>query len=131
MFFVVCSVIFHMSLASYYLLFFYLFFFFFYFSYFCVFFACFFFFQAEDGIRDLYVTGVQTCALPIYARGGAGDGVSATALPALVDPRTLVDLPGSVFVAQRELRWTDVVHDEGDTAHGEAEIGRASCREKV
>src|SRR6266496_1018891 len=25
----------------------------------------FFFFQAEDGIRDLYVTGVQTCALPI------------------------------------------------------------------
>src|SRR2546421_3631727 len=27
----------------------------------------FFFFQAEDGIRDLIVTGVQTCALPIYA----------------------------------------------------------------
>src|SRR5256886_5235950 len=25
-----------------------------------------FFFQAEDGIRDLTVTGVQTCALPIY-----------------------------------------------------------------
>src|SRR6266576_3442009 len=25
-----------------------------------------FFFQAEDGIRDLYVTGVQTCALPIF-----------------------------------------------------------------
>src|SRR6266567_7423527 len=32
----------------------------------------FFFFQAEDGIRDLTVTGVQTCALPIWAhpRGG-------------------------------------------------------------
>src|SRR6266496_6792972 len=29
----------------------------------------FFFFQAEDGIRDLYVTGVQTCALPIYRTG--------------------------------------------------------------
>src|SRR5256886_10098593 len=28
----------------------------------------FFFFQAEDGIRDLTVTGVQTCALPIYRR---------------------------------------------------------------
>src|SRR5256886_4629913 len=28
----------------------------------------FFFFQAEDGIRDLTVTGVQTCALPISAR---------------------------------------------------------------
>src|SRR5687767_15180268 len=29
-------------------------------------FDCFFFFQAEDGIRDKLVTGVQTCALPIY-----------------------------------------------------------------
>src|SRR2546430_11855384 len=28
--------------------------------------VAFFFFQAEDGIRDLTVTGVQTCALPIY-----------------------------------------------------------------
>src|SRR2546430_9932020 len=28
--------------------------------------GAFFFFQAEDGIRDLTVTGVQTCALPIY-----------------------------------------------------------------
>src|SRR6266404_483807 len=27
----------------------------------------FFFFQAEDGIRDKLVTGVQTCALPIFA----------------------------------------------------------------
>src|SRR2546430_3020416 len=30
----------------------------------------FFFFQAEDGIRDLTVTGVQTCALPISSRNG-------------------------------------------------------------
>src|SRR2546430_4973661 len=29
--------------------------------------GCFFFFQAEGGIRDLTVTGVQTCALPILA----------------------------------------------------------------
>src|SRR5256886_5800590 len=29
-------------------------------------FMFFFFFQAEDGIRDLTVTGVQTCALPIF-----------------------------------------------------------------
>src|SRR5690606_39722129 len=28
----------------------------------------FFFFQAEDGIRDFHVTGVQTCALPIFHR---------------------------------------------------------------
>src|SRR3989441_12779100 len=49
----------------------------------------FFFFQAEDGIRDKLVTGVQTCALPICARNrgragplrwpdhGAGDAVGA------------------------------------------------------
>src|SRR2546425_8272639 len=30
----------------------------------------FFFFQAEDGIRDKLVTGVQTCALPIFAAAG-------------------------------------------------------------
>src|ERR1039457_6463351 len=29
-----------------------------------------FFFQAEDGIRDYKVTGVQTCALPIYGKRG-------------------------------------------------------------
>src|SRR5690606_39710428 len=28
----------------------------------------FFFFQAEDGLRDFHVTGVQTCALPIWRR---------------------------------------------------------------
>src|SRR2546430_13177128 len=33
----------------------------------CMFSLYFFFFQAEDGIRDLTVTGVQTCALPIYS----------------------------------------------------------------
>src|SRR5205807_4209016 len=38
------------------------------------FFVCFFFFfQAEDGIRDYKVTGVQTCALPIYERA-PGEG---------------------------------------------------------
>src|SRR5205807_6098634 len=30
------------------------------------------FFQAEDGIRDYKVTGVQTCALPISVPGGLG-----------------------------------------------------------
>src|SRR5690349_24005705 len=39
----------------------------------------FFFFQAEDGIRDLYVTGVQTCALPICRGRGQ-------ARPVAVDP---------------------------------------------
>src|SRR3989475_11619492 len=58
----------------------------------CVFF---FFFQAEDGIRDLTVTGVQTCALPISEtaptrrvgrrdrpRGGSGIGAPARLWPA-------------------------------------------------
>src|SRR5690606_41122316 len=35
--------------------------------FFVIFFDVFFFFQAEDGIRDFHVTGVQTCALPIFA----------------------------------------------------------------
>src|SRR2546427_13142850 len=56
----------------------------------------FFFFQAEDGIRDLTVTGVQTCALPIcylFAKRSAkatgpdpepeaDTGISVTAAPA-------------------------------------------------
>src|SRR5690349_21896678 len=52
-----------------------------------LFFCFFFFFQAEDGIRDLYVTGVQTCALPIFpgflpgVQAGAGAGGVALPLP--------------------------------------------------
>src|SRR5690348_17454378 len=42
--------------------------FFFFFS--IYFYFVFFFFQAEDGIRDGRVTGVQTCALPIYSTAG-------------------------------------------------------------
>src|SRR5256885_5180120 len=39
----------------------------------------FFFFQAEDGIRDYKVTGVQTCALPIEERGiGSADRHAAS-----------------------------------------------------
>src|SRR5256885_5817852 len=33
----------------------------------------FFFFQAEDGIRDYKVTGVQTCALPIFSKTNPED----------------------------------------------------------
>src|SRR5437879_2516046 len=49
-----------------------------------VLFFLFFFFQAEDGIRDTSVTGVQTCALPIYGkqRGNIlGDYFDRQALP--------------------------------------------------
>src|SRR5246127_2945111 len=56
----------------------------------CKFFSdFFFFFQAEDGIRDLTVTGVQTCALPIFkrhlmSRMQTGPGPSGN------DPRTIL-----------------------------------------
>src|SRR5256886_5443859 len=39
----------------------------------------FFFFQAEDGIRDLTVTGVQTCALPISERLARAHALAAIA----------------------------------------------------
>src|SRR5437879_11558683 len=47
------------------------------FWYFCFFF--FFFFQAEDGIRDTSVTGVQTCALPICCQSLRVDKVNGKA----------------------------------------------------
>src|SRR2546429_1711548 len=51
---------------------------------------CYFFFQAEDGIRDVAVTGVQTCALPIYIEhrlkvaGYSGDPLFAPDALALI-----------------------------------------------
>src|SRR3989454_2602351 len=41
----------------------------------------FFFFQAEDGIRDYKVTGVQTCALPICRPQAAGRRAAGPAAP--------------------------------------------------
>src|SRR2546421_2837850 len=64
----------------------------------------FFFFQAEDGIRDLIVTGVQTCALPIY--GGEyitrvrtkGFVIATIGIPLL----TAGLMGGSIYLAVRE-----------------------------
>src|SRR5437762_12148479 len=64
-----------------------------------------FFFQAEDGIRDTSVTGVQACALPIYIRD-----VSV----ADVDDRAN---PGESAYVGYEM-WV------------RNQIGRASCRER-
>src|SRR5438309_3910560 len=58
---------------------------------------CFFFFQAEDGIRDGTVTGVQTCALPIY-----------------LDPRDLVERGD-------DLLHPEVADDQRLELHGRAE----------
>src|SRR5205807_4019538 len=82
-----------------------------------------FFFQAEDGIRDYKVTGVQTCALPIC---GGFDGVDAGLLG--VD-----HLPGHAGAA---VAGGAVVRAErrdaaaGDVDGDYREIGRASCRER-
>src|SRR2546430_8385552 len=75
----------------------------------CCFF--FFFFQAEDGIRDLTVTGVQTCALPISRKLPLGTSPlreeSPSAVPAL-RPQFVFGrfAPGqSAWRRLRTLRW--------------------------
>src|SRR2546430_17586706 len=55
----------------------------------------FFFFQAEDGIRDLTVTGVQTCALPIY---GERD---VERMPDVVIQRVAGEVAGEAAFEQR------------------------------
>src|SRR2546430_12428901 len=67
----------------------------------CALVAVFFFFQAEDGIRDLTVTGVQTCALPIYCdRPGSASSAAADAARA-ASARTLQPLPPLELVPRR------------------------------
>src|SRR5205823_2510295 len=53
----------------------------------------FFFFQAEDGIRDKLVTGVQTCALPICSKGGLSTKIH-TLVDALGNPVAFLLTPG-------------------------------------
>src|SRR2546425_4828862 len=86
----------------------------------------FFFFQAEDGIRDKLVTGVQTCALPILQRdpgGGRGAGDRLGDLPLLVLRQDLV--------AEGDALTTNVDRRAGNELPDRVQIGRASCRERV
>src|SRR5256885_3981109 len=87
-----------------------------------------FFFQAEDGIRDYKVTGVQTCALPI----------SSSALTVTVwardDSARVIPRP----YGHREGAGGEPVGKEVDRSGRKRdgvepvlEIGRASCRERV
>src|SRR5206468_9495336 len=87
-----------------------------------------FFVQADDGIRGLIVTGVQTCALPISTGGsttGAGDRATTGA-----GPRILFVGSGLIY---GEARGPDEAQDERTELRPSSpyEIGRASCRERV
>ena len=73
-----------------------------------------FFFQAEDGIRDRLVTGVQTCALPISAWDSEEQG--------------LIGSTEWVEHHAAELDQHAVAYINTD---GNSQIGRASCRERV
>src|SRR2546430_8515677 len=88
---------------------------------------CVFFFQAEDGIRDLTVTGVQTCALPISSSNNAIAKPFNEATKYVVSHEPFEPdwvntkvVSGDVPAALRRLKAEDG-----------AEIGRASCRERV
>src|ERR1039457_5106615 len=67
----------------------------------CIILFFFFFFQAEDGIRDYKVTGVQTCALPICVDGGAVYPAAMGAAGA-----GLAGGPGGAWAARRRLGVT-------------------------
>src|SRR5216684_5718167 len=62
----------------------------------------FFFFQAEDGIRDVAVTGVQTCALPILGLIAGSAGSVAAALA--TDKRTTAQILTMASVPRSEER---------------------------
>src|SRR5690606_40396765 len=84
-----------------------------------------FFFQAEDGIRDSHVTGVQTCALPISLPGAvawAGDRFGVFSSEPRHDPAP--ETCGSSCL--QELYYAAF-----DPMTGAIEIGRASCRGSV
>src|SRR5690606_41032886 len=68
--------------------------------------CCFFFFQAEDGIRDFHVTGVQTCALPIWA--SASWPATSAARSAARARRARVPGQGSICSTRHSLRCVPV-----------------------
>src|SRR2546430_3372111 len=68
---------------------------------------CFFFFQAEDGIRDLTVTGVQTCALPISLEAMQSPG-EPQPTAGNIARRDRMQYQGRVWATRRHL-WVDRV----------------------
>src|SRR5205085_8953435 len=93
-------------------------------------FFCVFFFQAEDGIRDLTVTGVQTCALPIS--GAVPEQQFSTLIPYMMQTygKKVYTLAADYNFGQISAEWVrKIVKENGGEMAGE-EIGRASCRER-
>src|SRR2546422_4726987 len=86
----------------------------------------FFFFQAEDGIRDVAVTGVQTCALPISKR--EQDARRTDAYEEVPRARVRVPALGDQPIRLRARGRSELVGLEAQVG---VEIGRASCRERV
>src|SRR5258708_31949226 len=87
----------------------------------------FFFFQAEDGIRDDLVTGVQTCALPIScASGSRRSGLQRRGLGAICRSSD-----EAIPADRRPDRRDPDAHAACGTRVPRPEIGRASCRERV
>src|SRR5690606_40294817 len=94
--------------------------------------------QAEDGIRDFHVTGVQTCALPIYRADDSGDffAVLRPSLGALqhAEPRDGRETIACAFgLGPAALCSTGSRGELGSGCFGQRgpEIGRASCRARV
>src|SRR5687767_3567712 len=89
-----------------------------------------FFFQAEDGIRDKLVTGVQTCALPIYAparaRGFGRAGGRARRVGSPHRPPAGRGRSGRALGARRPAR----TRTAPPAPRADPQIGRASCRER-
>src|SRR2546427_7694724 len=90
----------------------------------------FFFFQAEDGIRDLTVTGVQTCALPIsYERAC---GVVVAGLQSCRRTGLLRHLARcGCLSGVHAVNAASSAANPATATTQVAQIGRASCRERV
>src|SRR5256885_13255628 len=90
--------------------------------------SCFFFFQAEDGIRDYKVTGVQTCALPIFGAQKSAEGCVRHGAAPLANRSGACTLRLQT-APEYLLACYHIPPASGDEAA--CEIGRASCRERV
>src|SRR5260370_26196076 len=87
-----------------------------------------FFFQAEDGIRDSSVTGVQTCALPIFLDALATIA-PVTAIRGNIDRDPWAKRLHETEIVEIEDSILYVIHDLNQLDLDQ--IGRASCRERV